>query len=678
MPAPSDRHHQAEGLVGRGTAGSDVEGVEHGAHLRKQAHGQRHQTELSTHAHQDARSHGGVSIETAEQQVDHQARLPAQAKLTEVRGAKARCAVLGLQPKVQPPRHQGGADMQRDPYGRPGVHLHREGGRETGRDADPEALLSADLGLTGLRRHAPRGEQQARSSSRHVKSRGGDPNLGDVVRTDLRKRPSGSHEDTMHRAPLAPALIALALTACQLAPPTQGDTLGDVRRQALDAIVPAAMAEGTTSTGFDRIADVAERAVPAVVHVRTEQSASAAPQLPFLFMPPGAQPGPGQRPRGAGSGVLVESSGLVLTNHHVIDRAEKITVFLSDGRSFPATVRGDDPETDLALLQLEGKLPDNLPSMRLGDSAQLRLGEVVLAIGSPFELQGSVTMGIVSALGRAGLQLAQYEDYIQTDAAINPGNSGGALVDLQGNLVGLNTAIRSQSGGYDGIGFAIPANLARSIMDRLLADGKVVRGYLGVGLADLDAAHGDAYGLGVARGALVTQVQAGTPAEKAGLRPYDVIVGVDDTPIADVNQLRHAIALKGRSSVRLDLVRDGSPRTVQATLGSREETAEAAPGSPHADDQEGVLEGVRLSRLDATLREQLGLGAKEVATGVVVMEVRPGSDAAEAGLRPGDVILEVNRRPAATPGDVARALGSAERAMLLVLRRGEQRVLFVG
>lgn len=469
------------------------------------------------------------------------------------------------------------------------------------------------------------------------------------------------------------SIFALTLlAACGGAPAQTGASLA---RQAVDVVVPAALADSAAPSGFDRIADVAERAVPAVVHITSQRAPQEQPNLPF-FLPFPMPDGGGQ---GAGSGVLVDSKGLVLTNHHVVAGAETITVSLSDGRRFSARVRGDDEATDLAILELEGKVPTDLPTLRLGDSSRLRLGEVVLAIGSPFALQGSVTMGILSARGRSGFQLARYEDYLQTDAAINPGNSGGALVDLHGNLVGINTAIRSQSGGYDGIGFAIPANLARDIMDRLLRDGKVVRGYLGVGLDDVDPNLADRFGLGSSKGALVTQVVKDSPAEQAGLRPYDVVVGLDGQPISDVNGLRHAIALKGaKAKVSLDVVRDGRPQRVQATLAALEDASDDATPSPADGPSGGLLQGLKLGDLDDEVRRQLRLDPADVGAGAVVLAVGRGTPAAAAGLAPGDVVVEVDRKPVGSAKELARALGGRSQALLLVARGGARRLVFLG
>jgi serine protease Do len=470
---------------------------------------------------------------------------------------------------------------------------------------------------------------------------------------------------------------ALALGACHVGQLGGDANAADVAHAVADAGSPAP--RSTASAGSDRVADVAERTVASVVNIASKRTVHG-PTADLSGIPPEFRRllpdfGPqDQVQRGVGSGVIVASSGLVLTNNHVVEGADELTITLSDGRKFVGRVRGADKPTDLALVEIVGKVPADLPVMRFGDSDRLRLGESVLAIGSPFALQGTVTAGIVSAKGRGNLEIADYEDFIQTDAAINPGNSGGALVNLDGDLVGINTAIGSRSGGYDGIGFAIPSKLASTIMDRLLRDGKVVRGKLGAYLGDVDPANADLLKLDTARGALVQQIVPGSPAEAAGLKAYDVIVRVDGEAVDDARDLRNTIALKGAGAkVRLDALREGRPTTLTATLGALEDDAGKGQDGTQVDAP-GLLSGVRLvAPSDASPKSK---GAS--THGALVAEVDPGSHAAEAGLRPGDLIVEVDRRAVQGPADVGRLLEGAERAMILVERDGIQRILFLG
>jgi serine protease Do len=311
------------------------------------------------------------------------------------------------------------------------------------------------------------------------------------------------------------------------------------------------------------IADVAERTVDSVVNISTE--ATIEPEVDPFF---GSMFGPSspQKMAGKGSGVIVTANGRILTNAHVINGAQEITVTLQDGSEHTAKVVGKDTRADLAVLQLEGKFPALKP-IPWGDSSTLRLGEIVLAVGDGLGVGKSVSMGIVSAKGR-GLRIAEYEDFIQTDAAINPGNSGGALVNLRGELIGINTAIASRSGGYQGIGFAIPTNMAKPIMEQLMKDGKVSRGYLGVGIATMSPSVQSEYGLPTDHGVLVASVEDGSPAEKAGLSAGDIITAINGAEVKTDDALRKTIAnIKPGSQVQLDVVRKtGTTASVKAKL----------------------------------------------------------------------------------------------------------------
>jgi serine protease Do len=436
------------------------------------------------------------------------------------------------------------------------------------------------------------------------------------------------------------------------------------------------------------VADVAERAVPSVVSISATRMVRAQPMNPFHEFfghggpggpgGPGMGQGPGMRgmPRqqeqqGLGSGVVVTRDGVVLTNNHVVEQAEDVQVTLSDGRKFEAEVVGTDPQSDLAVLRIQGKLPPELTPIELGDSATLRLGDVVLAIGNPFGVGQTVTMGIVSAKGRTGMGIVDYEDFIQTDAAINPGNSGGALINLRGELVGINTAILSRSGGYQGIGFAIPTSMAKPIMASLLDNGKVARGWLGVAIQTVDTNLASAMGLEAAQGILISDVTPDSPAAKAGLRRGDVILSMDGKAMNDSSQLRNHVAAKEPGSViALEIVRDGKKLRLNVTLGTLPGNqlgkAEAEIGA-----KEGLLSGVTVANLNPQLRTRFEV-PDDVKSGVLVTSVEPGSRAHRAGLRPGDVILELDRKAvdsvAALEGLNARAKG---KALLLVSRGGQ-------
>jgi Do/DeqQ family serine protease len=310
------------------------------------------------------------------------------------------------------------------------------------------------------------------------------------------------------------------------------------------------------------IADVAERVVESVVNIDTETEVAVDPFFVDMF---GADEV--QKMAGKGSGVIITASGRILTNAHVINRADHIKVTLHDGSEVSAKIVGKDTKADLAVLQLDGKFP-SLKPLPMGDSTTVRLGEIVLAIGDGMGVGKSVSMGIVSAKGR-GMRIADYEDFIQTDAAINPGNSGGALVNMKGELIGINTAIASRTGGYQGIGFAIPTSMAKPIMEMLMKDGKVSRGYLGIGIATVSPTIAKKYGLGAQRGVLVAGVEATGPAAKAGLVEGDVITAINGNQVKSDDALRNTIAMmKPNSTVQLAVThRDGKTRTVKAKLG---------------------------------------------------------------------------------------------------------------
>jgi Do/DeqQ family serine protease len=393
-----------------------------------------------------------------------------------------------------------------------------------------------------------------------------------------------------------------------------------------------AQAGPTVLSDPDVIADAAEKVTPSVVNITARAAASESPYAgdPFFDEFFGRR-----RPEGVvgGSGVIVSAKGYVLTNNHVVASGKDIMVSLNDGREVPATVVGTDPKSDLAVLKLKGSLGKIRP-IAIGDSSKLRLGEIVLAVGNPFGIGQAVTMGIVSAKGRANMRIVDYEDFIQTDAAINPGNSGGALVNLRGELVGINTAILSKSGGNQGIGFAIPANMARPIMDSLIAKGKVVRGWLGVSIADLDKE----------RGVRVDSVVSGSPAAKAGLKRGDVLVRVGDKATDNVGLLRNAVAAhEVGKSVAVEFVRGGKHQTVDVVLTEQPENAERLAEQSGGLSQGGspVKLGIRVAPLDKSLRAKLEV-PRDVTGGVVVTDVQRGGAGEAMGLREGDVIIQLN------------------------------------
>lgn len=427
---------------------------------------------------------------------------------------------------------------------------------------------------------------------------------------------------------------------------------------------PAFAMAQSAATGAPTIADIAERVTPSVVNIASERVVQG-PSLPHFFFGPMA---PRERKQqGLGSGVVVSEDGVILTNNHVVEEATDITVTLADDREFEAEIVGTDAKSDLAVLRLKGKV-EGLQPITFGDSSNLRLGDIVLAIGNPFGVGQTVTMGIVSAVGRANVGIVDYEDFIQTDAAINPGNSGGALVNMRGELVGINTAILSRSGGYQGIGFTIPTKMAQPIMQALLKEGRVVRGFLGVGIQDLNPELAAALKAGTTHGVLVTNVQQGTPADKAGLKRGDVITAVDGTATGSTGRLRNVIAAKGGGAkVTLDVTRSGKSLQVPVELGVQED--EQPPTQDKEKSTEPETLGMQLAPLDAALRRRLRLDEK-VEGNVVVVGVTRGSPAAEAGLRPGEILLEINRQAVTSVKQAAQLLRQSKGKILLVLGSG--------
>jgi serine protease Do len=447
-------------------------------------------------------------------------------------------------------------------------------------------------------------------------------------------------------------------------------------------------AEGPSRTGF---APVVKSVLPDVVNISTSKVVKASSQNQFDApdgMPPffqqffGQQFGPNQqsgpnsdnrsmRPRdqredSLGSGVMVSPDGYILTNNHVVDGATDVRVTLADKRQLKATVVGTDPKTDIAVLKVEGS---GFPAITIGDSSKVQVGDYALAIGDPFGVGQTVTMGIISAMNRGNLGIEDYEDFIQTDAPINPGNSGGALVNDRGELVGINTAILSHgSGGNEGIGFAIPVNMARSVMSQILDHGKVNRAYLGIMVQDITPGISKAMNLKDMKGVLVGDVSPAGPAQKSGVQRGDVILEVNGKPMEDSRELRNSISMMDpNATVNLKLVRNGSPTDVTVKLGELPTDKQQAKTEEGSSDKE--LDGVTVENLDAQSARQLGLPAS--TTGVVVTDINPSSPLASAGLRTGDVIQEVNHQPVKNVAQLEEAIHKAgNNPLLLVNRKG--------
>jgi len=380
------------------------------------------------------------------------------------------------------------------------------------------------------------------------------------------------------------------------------------------------------------------------------------------------------RQHGVGSGVIVTKDGYILTNNHVVEEADEVKVVLQDGREFSGKVVGKDPKTDIAVLKIDAK---NLPFIEMADSDKIEVGDIVLAIGNPFGIGQTVTMGMVSATGRATLGL-DYEDFIQTDAAINPGNSGGALVDAEGRLIGINTAILSRSGGNQGIGFAIPTNLARDVMENLVKYGKVTRGYLGVMIQDVTPALAKEFDLKERKGALVGDVLPKSPAEKAGLKSGDVILEFNAKPVRDSRQLKLQVArVKPGEHVPVKLLRNGSPKTLEIAVSELPATEKVAQADRNQSNDTEALKGVAVGDIDANARRQLNIPSH--LQGALVTDVDENSVAREAGLKPGDVILEINRQPVKNAEDAVRLTSNPKdkTTLLHVWSNGSRRYLVV-
>ncbi len=407
--------------------------------------------------------------------------------------------------------------------------------------------------------------------------------------------------------------------------------------------VPSQIQE--TSRAFSEIVSAVS---PAVVNISSTKTIRRQPS-PFDELFDFLQPFPDGRSRrwkeqSLGSGVIVTPDGYIVTNNHVIEKADDIRVFFVDKRNYKARIVGADPKTDIAIIKIDAK---DLPVLQWGDSDGLQVGEFVLAIGNPFGLSNTVTMGIVSAIGRTDVGIADYENFIQTDAAINPGNSGGPLVNMKGELIGINTAIFSKTGGYQGIGFAVPSNMVKNVIDQLIKKGKVVRGWIGVTIQEITPEIAEKFGMKTADGVIITEIAKGGPAYNAGLLRGDIILEFNDRKIKDASLLRNMVAqTEINQQVKLKILRQGQEINVILTvkeLPSKE--IQMVPSSSSTEDfnaANNVFFGVTVTDINPVIAKQLRIDPNE--NGVVIVKIQPGSLAEDSGLRKGDVIQEIDRR----------------------------------
>ncbi len=454
----------------------------------------------------------------------------------------------------------------------------------------------------------------------------------------------------------------------------------------------ASAASPAFAQGF---ADIVKKVTPAVVNIAVTGGGEAGrgrrPLPPGPFGPPPGEepggeqpptpppfpPGPHGRPeQSAGSGVILDPSGYIVTNNHVVEGASQITVTLSDRREFSAKIIGTDPKTDLAVIKIDAK---DLPSLKWAEYEKLQVGDLVLAIGSPFGLSSTVTLGIVSALGRGNVGIADYEDFIQTDAAINPGNSGGALVNANGELIGINTAIFSRTGGSEGIGFAIPSSIALDIVDSLQKTGKVVRGWMGVAIQEITPALAKSFKLPEQKkGVLISDVNENGPSFAAGVKRGDVVIAFNGKEVQSVSHLRNMVArtVVGKDA-QIKILRDGREQTLNVKVAERPSDEllarkEPAPKEPTetVKPPDNVLAALRVQTLDAAMMSQLNIPAK--TTGVVVGSVEAGSQAEAAGLQRGDVIQEVNHETIKSLDDYHKAAAKVKKDEMVVLLLSRQ------
>ena len=447
------------------------------------------------------------------------------------------------------------------------------------------------------------------------------------------------------------------------------------------AVSAPAVVAGEGSNGFPA---VAKATMPAVVNISTSRvvKSQGGPASPFMDDPmfkhffgdqfnKQFQIPRERREASLGSGVIVSADGYIVTNAHVVEKADEIKVLLSDKREFTGKVVGSDPKSDVAVIKINGK---DLPTLVWGDSEKIEIGEYALAIGNPFGLNSTITLGIISAVGRANMGIEQYENFIQTDAAINPGNSGGALVNTRGELIGINTAIFSRTGGNMGIGFAIPSNMAKNVMDSLIKTGKVVRGYLGVSIQDVNPKIAKQFGLDKAQGALVGDVVSDSPADQAGIKSGDVIVRFDGKAVENSTMLRHRAAETAvGKNVEVELVRDKQPLKLNLKVVEQPKDMTASSGSVKGEGKSTTLAGLEVRDITSEAARQLNLprGTK----GVLVSQVEVGSAAEEAGVQAGDVIIELNRKPVRNIEDfqrLSKSIGKNDSSLLLIVRQGSR------
>lgn len=416
--------------------------------------------------------------------------------------------------------------------------------------------------------------------------------------------------------------------------------------------------------------DVNKKISPAVVYISTVYTMESLPEQyqelfendffrRFFGIPEQKE----YQRRGLGSGFILNEKGYILTNSHVVEKAEEIKVTLPDKREFDATVVGTDPMSDVAVIKIKGK---DLPVAELGDSSTMQVGDWVIAVGTPYGLSQTVTAGIISAEGRANIGIVDYEDFFQTDAAINPGNSGGPLVDIYGNVIGINTAIFSKSGGYQGIGFAIPINMAKGIMESLIQHGRVVRGWLGVSIQPVTKDIAESFGLKKAEGALVGDVTSDSPAKEAGVLRGDIIVSLDGKSVENPTVLKNLVAQKTvGSEIPLTVIRDGKKETLEVKIG--ELATEDQTEKSKSDSPDAAPLGIHVQELTPDIAAQLGYTKEK---GVIVAGVKSGSPAANANLQRGDLIQEINQTPVDSVKAYEKAVSKGEKFLFLV-RRGE-------
>ncbi|MFO0753060.1 MAG: DegQ family serine endoprotease [Thermodesulfovibrionales bacterium] len=429
-----------------------------------------------------------------------------------------------------------------------------------------------------------------------------------------------------------------------------------------------------TSRAFSEIARSVAPSVVNISSVKTvrRQAAPFDDFFDFLYPFPDGH-GRKWKEQSLGSGVVVSPDGYIVTNNHVVEQSDDIKVTLYDRRAFRAKIIGADPKTDIAVIKIDAK---GLPGVPWGDSDRLQVGEFVLAIGSPFGLSHTVTMGIISAIGRVDVGIADYENFIQTDAAINPGNSGGPLTNVKGELIGINTAIFSKTGGYQGIGFAVPSNMVRLVMDQLVKKGRVTRGWIGVAIQELTPEIAQKFGLTASEGALVSDVVKGGPAAVAGMTRGDIILEFNGKQVRDVGMFRNMVAQSRIGApAAIKILRKDKEIAAAVTIAELpSEAADTAPSSPqNTESEENVLSGIAVVDLNRSIGKQLGIDKDE--KGVVIVRVEPGSSAEDAGIKKGDVIQEIDRQRIGNLNDFNRIVSRVkpdDSVLLFVNRKGKR------